>query len=124
MTGPWSANASQSSSSRSPSAAQPEGGNRSIESQPRLPMLGGVVRNAAVPATLVAGTVGVAVGGGILAGFGTLVLVILAVPVGIAVSLLTLRNLGFGAALIPFIGAAVPLAVGTGTQSKLVAALL
>jgi O-antigen ligase len=82
------------------------------------------MRGIAVPATLVAGTLGLALGGGVLAAFGLVPLLVLAVPVGIAVPVLALRNLGIGAALLPVVGAAVPIAIGTGTQSKLVAALL
>jgi O-antigen ligase len=76
-----------------------------------------------VPATLVVGTVGVAIAG-LLAGIGAVPLLVLAAPLGLVVPLLALRNLGVGAALLPVIGAAVPIAIGTGTQSKLVAALL
>jgi O-antigen ligase len=82
------------------------------------------VRNAAIPATLMVGTVGLAATGGLLAGQGILPMVVLAAPFGLLVSVLALRNIGFGAALLPLVGAAVPVAIGTGTESKLVAALL
>jgi O-antigen ligase len=46
------------------------------------------------------------------------------VPLVLAVPLLTLRYLGFGVALLPVLGVAVPFSVGTGTQSQIVAAML
>lgn len=46
------------------------------------------------------------------------------VLVGTGVLLAMLRQLGFGVALVPLIAAAVPISIGTGTQSPLVAGLL
>lgn len=62
-----------------------------------------------------------------LAGLGRVPMGIAGILVALgafAAVLVTLRNLGLGVGLLPFIGIAVPLSIGTGTQSPLVAALL
>jgi O-antigen ligase len=77
-----------------------------------------------VPGVYLAGTVGLAAAGGAVAATGGVPLVALFAPLAVAVPLLTLRNLGFGLALLPLVGVAVPLSLGTGTQSPIVAALM
>jgi len=46
------------------------------------------------------------------------------VPLALAIPLITLRHFGFGVAMLPVLGAAVPFSLGTGTQSPIVAAML
>lgn len=81
------------------------------------------LRQVLLPSMLVAAALGLAAA----AGLGTLPLGTLELPAALAAVLgllATLRHLGFGLALLPVVASAVPLTVGTGTQSGLVAGLL
>jgi O-antigen ligase len=61
---------------------------------------------------------------GALSATGRVPLIGVMAPLVVAVAVVALRHLGFGVALLPVLGVAVPFSLGTGTQSPIVAAML
>lgn len=79
---------------------------------------------ALLPAMLIVAVMGIVTWAGMLAANDSLPLEFLLAPVAIGFCLLTLSRPGVGVALLPVVGAVIPLSIGTNTQSPVVAALL